>query len=169
MADEDKITRIEHTEKPGIVRKVWGHVVSVWRPMPLDEPVPDENLDEYDFLTRAAEALKYQVLRIEYNLSSGGRLRNWLKLNMLAFLILAIPALLILPPLAAIMSGVASITGYIMLAIKNITLAVLWGVLLIVTLGIIRFFVSNPDKDGTRDSEGGRTGGHHRGSHHRRY
>src|SRR5687767_2020170 len=68
-----------------------------WHPQPVAEPKIDPQLDQLDHLQRTAEVLHYSMRRLEFWLSPGGTLREWLRFNVVVTAVLGIPALLIVP------------------------------------------------------------------------
>ncbi len=71
--------------------------VSCWKPLPVARPIPLIDLQSYSFLKRSAFYLHYKIRCLEFSLSSGGSLREWLKLNLLLSLIIGMPAVILIP------------------------------------------------------------------------
>lgn len=96
---------------------------SASRSVPLSLPRVDTSLADLSPLRRSAEVLRYQLLRFEYALSPEGSLRAWLKLNLLVGLLLAIPALLVVPIVTALLGAFASWTAFLLQAVLNVLYA----------------------------------------------
>lgn len=102
-------------------------------PHPLEIPQVDPDLPELPAVPRITEVLRYSIAKLEYSLSSGGHLRAWLKLNLLVSVVMAIPVLLVLPPLTWALGTFATWSAYISTTAIN----VFWATLAIVgTAGI---------------------------------
>ena len=89
------------------------------------------------FVPRSAEAIRYQVLRMEHALSPGGGLRCWLKLNVLLALGLAIPAILLVPPVTAVLVAFSTWAGYLAAATLNLLLALICIILIAAILSTV--------------------------------
>ena len=98
-------------------------LATAWQPAPLATPVPVETLSVLDFMERSAAALAYQVLRLEYALSPAGHLRAWAMLSLKIGLMLAIPAILVVPPVTWILSGMATWSAHLAAIALNLLLA----------------------------------------------
>lgn len=68
-----------------------------WQPKALVPPKVDPQLQELSFAERPAEVLRYSVSKAEYWLSPKGHLREWLRFNIKAAVLLGFPALLVVP------------------------------------------------------------------------
>jgi hypothetical protein len=68
-----------------------------WNPKPIKEPEVDPELLDLDPLTRSAESIRYSILSLEFWISPNGQVREWIRNNTRLAMILAIPALVILP------------------------------------------------------------------------
>jgi hypothetical protein len=62
-------------------------------------------------LERAAKVLCYQIHQLEYALFPAGELRAWLRICLRICLILALPALFVMPTLIVLATGLADITA----------------------------------------------------------
>ena len=71
-------------------------------PTPLNKPIIDKDFNDLPAIERVTEALRYNLLSIEYSISPKGGLRQWIKINLSLLLLFGIPMLilLILTPLA---------------------------------------------------------------------
>ncbi len=91
-----------------------------WRPAPVPEPRLDPAVFGRPALERSAVILLHALARLEYALSPGGLLRAWAKLCLRLCLILACPALLVVPALAVLACGFADLTAALALACSNL-------------------------------------------------
>lgn len=82
---------------------------SFWTPQPLVKPQPPDPAVCRSFASRVAGRVRYLFLRAEYALSPQGGLREWLRLNVLVLLLIGIPSIILVPPLAAIAGYLCSI------------------------------------------------------------
>jgi hypothetical protein len=89
-------------------------------------------------LPRAAEILLFRLLQVEFAISPGGVLREWVKLCLRILLLLLIPACLLVPPVVLIAVGLADLAQEIarmcaeaLKAVMAITAAVAIGALLL--------------------------------------
>lgn len=68
-----------------------------FQPEPLPAPLVDVDLPVLSPIERAAEVIRYVLTRLEYWLSPKGALREYIKLNLLASVCVAVPVLLVAP------------------------------------------------------------------------
>ena len=101
-----------------------------WNPRSLQPPVP---LDTYDIPTvqRTSEMIKFRVLSFEYAVAPSGWLRELISVCLAVALVVAVPALLVLP----ILLIAANLIKAILLAILSCLLAAVG----IVIVGAILF------------------------------
>jgi len=97
----------------------------LWNPVPPPQPSIDPDLDEMSWPERSAEVIGFAALSIEHWLSRGGVLREWLRLNLWLAVLLTLFAVLLVPPITAILEGAAEWTGLGSEIVDNITSAVL--------------------------------------------
>ena len=109
------------------------------KPEPIAKPSVSRSFLNMGPLERAAEVLRYSALKTEHWLSPKGRLREWMRLNILAALLIGIPALIIVPILTFLLGQFATwmlflaqaakcfviIVGYVLLGIAMISAAVM--------------------------------------------
>ena len=111
-------------------------------PDSLSPPEIDPDLERESWPVRSAETLKYTIHSLEYILSPSGRLRHWVKANLLLFLWIGIPILLFLPPLTYLFNGLASISESIQVCISNLVGSILpialLGIFLFILIALIR-------------------------------
>ena len=109
------------------------------KPEPITKPSVNRSFLKMGPLERAAEVLRYSALKTEHWLSPNGRLREWMRLNILVAFFIGIPALIIVPILTFLLGQFATwmvflaqaakcfviIVGYVLLAIAMISAAVM--------------------------------------------
>ena len=109
------------------------------KPEPIAKLSVNRSFLKMNPLERAAEVLRYSALKTEHWLSPNGRLREWMRLNILAAFFIGIPALIIVPILTFLLGQFATwmvflaqaakcfviIVGYVLLAIAMISAAVM--------------------------------------------
>ena len=133
----DAEPRLPSTRARGLPTRIRSSLASAWRPAPLQSPRVDPELARLGFVPRSAEVMRFQVLRLEHALSPGGGLRCWLKLNALLALGLAIPALLLVPPITWILAGMATWSAYLAAVVLNLLLALVYAILIAVILSTV--------------------------------
>lgn len=74
-----------------------------WKPQPICKPMVDKNVGRLDGLTRSTECFRYVVLSVEFWISPDGCVREWLRNNVLLFVLLIIPAFLVMPVIGLIL------------------------------------------------------------------
>lgn len=79
----------------------------LWKQEPIECPVPDLELTPDSWVERGAEVIGWWLARLEYWLSESGWLRAWLRLNLLASIVLTVAGVLLLPPVAQVLEQVA--------------------------------------------------------------
>ncbi|MBA4419382.1 MAG: hypothetical protein C0392_15980 [Syntrophus sp. (in: bacteria)] len=127
--------------KGTILQRMRHLLASAWKPEPLAEPIVPSDLEDLPFLERSTEVIKFQLLRLEYALSAGGGLRTWFKLNLVLCLILAAPALLVVPFVTAIVAGIATWSAYILQTVQNILYTLICLILIAVIIGTVIYGV----------------------------
>jgi hypothetical protein len=68
-----------------------------WQPGPLATPTVDPDLENLSGVERSAEAVRYSFRSLEFWLSPGGFLREWLRFNARIAAFLGIPSVLVVP------------------------------------------------------------------------
>ena len=121
---------------------VWIRIKQSWKPAPIDPPTVDPDLQHLHPLTRSAESIRYSILRIEWWISKGGVVREWLRHNTHLAAWLIIPAVLVVPVVTFIVWQVAkwlsvltSIAGY--LVVLPI-LALLAAIVMLIVIAIVK-------------------------------
>lgn len=108
-----------------------------WRPLPVEPPALDPHLETLSGVERVAEVLRFSVLSVEVAISPHGSLRAWLKLNVLVALVLAIPAMLVVPVITYLLSGFSTWSQFLAEIANNLLQAAvsLVGMVLVVVIG----------------------------------
>jgi len=101
---------------------------TTWNPQPLPVPAIDPDLEELPVFERITEVLRYQLLQIEYGLSNRGGLREWARVVMVLSLVLAIPAILVVPLVTIFISAAVTWTAMLFLIAKSILSALLTAI-----------------------------------------
>lgn len=108
-----------------------------WRPIPVEPPALDSHIETLSGVERVAEVLRFNVLTIEAAISPHGGLRAWLKLNVLVALVLAIPAILVVPVITYLLSGFSTWSQFLAEIANNLLQAAISmvGMVLVVVIG----------------------------------
>lgn len=119
----------------GLIPTLGRALRAAWQPVPIQAPEVDPDLTALSPIERSAEVLRYKFLQLEYALSPSGALRGWLKLNLLLCLLLAIPAVFIVPILTAVLSAFETWTALLHAAARNLFYALLYllGIIILLT------------------------------------
>ena len=125
------------TQACRIPAAVHSFFAEAWLPEPLPAPCVIKDLSRLGFLERASAALTYQVLRLEYALSPAGHLRAWVLLSIKTGLVLAIPAVLIVPLVTWLLTGLATWAALLAAIALNMLLALVYVVLIAAILSAI--------------------------------
>jgi len=88
--------------------------------IPIERPTVDLHFTEQHFLNRSVESIQYCLLNFEYSLSPSGRLRQWIKLNLLLFLWIGIPVFMLLPVVTVFFSEFSTLSGYFNEIVNNL-------------------------------------------------
>lgn len=100
-------------------------VFRLWNPVPIPMPTVDPEFRDLPWLERSVEVIRFTLLSVEHWLSQRGVLREWIRLNLWFAVVLTVAAVLIIPPVTAVLEGAAEWTGLIGNVIENVTEAVL--------------------------------------------
>lgn len=104
--------------KASIGTSVMNLIRTTWNPQPLQVPKIDPTLEHMPVLERITEVLRYQLLQIEYALSSRGGLREWGRVVIVLSLVMAIPAVLLVPLVTLFLNAGASWAALLFLIAK---------------------------------------------------
>jgi hypothetical protein len=112
-------------------------LMHAWRPTPVAPPTLDSNLEALSGIERVAEVLRFSALSVENAISPHGGLRAWLKLNLLVALVLAIPAVLVVPVITYLLSGFSTWAQFLAAIANNLLSAAvsMVGMVLVVVIG----------------------------------
>ena len=77
--------------------RILQQIRECFNPVPIEPPKVDPEFPEMCGLQRSAESIRYGILSAEYWLSASGKLREWVRNNMLLASLLAIPVLIVMP------------------------------------------------------------------------
>lgn len=103
-------------------------VLSTWKPRGIEKPQVTRQITHLHPIERSAEVLRYSILRAEWWISPTGRLRQWLRLNLLVSLYLSIPALLIVPVVTYFLNSFVTWTILLVQIGKNLLLVPLLAI-----------------------------------------
>jgi len=119
-----------------------------WHPAPVPEPRIDPLLTRRSAIERSTEVLTYWCFRLEWWVSPGGTLREWLRLNFYAALFIAIPTFLIVPLVTILLTQFVTWTALLAAIVRNLIIAQCLGVAAIAVLFglvlLIRALFSKP-------------------------
>jgi hypothetical protein len=123
---------------PNLARRARGLVLRHWDPKKLEPPGIDPELLHLTPVERASEVFRYTVLSLEYWLSSGGALREWIRLNLRVALTLAVPSLLVVP---LITFALREINVWVALVIASTSNFILFPLSALLIVGLISALV----------------------------
>jgi hypothetical protein len=107
------------------VRRVASIALRIWNPRPIPRPQIDSELAALCWPERCAEVVCFTLLSIEHWLSQGGLLREWIRLNLWLAVILTVVAVLVIPPVTAVLEAASEWTAIASAIVGNITEAIL--------------------------------------------
>jgi len=121
----------------------WWRTIREWfKPTPIDPPTVDPEFAEMCGLQRSAESLKFGILTFEYWVSASGKLRIWIKNNMLLASLLAVPVLIVMPLLGLLLWQLVSWIGMLVSLAGNLILfpilALIAVLCIVVVINIIK-------------------------------
>jgi len=96
---------------------------TVWNPVELTKPELDPAVLTHPPLTRSLEIIANHILTIEYAISPGGRLRNWIRFNIMLTLFVLVSVLILVPAAVIIFSGINMIFVSLIPVLKNMIIA----------------------------------------------
>ncbi len=108
---------------------------------PLTEPIVDRLISRRHWLERSTEVFAYSFKSLEYALSPSGRLRQFLKLNLLLLCIIGIPLLIFLPLIAFAFNQFVDITYNLQLCVTHLLQAAVPVMILVFVLSLIVMMV----------------------------
>ena len=96
--------------KTNRLTRLWGWIRHSWQPQKLNPPAVDPMFPAMDAIQRSAESIRYSILSWEFWASPNGQVREWLRHNTRAAVLLFIPALIIIPLIGFALSHIAGWT-----------------------------------------------------------
>ncbi|MHA3771611.1 hypothetical protein ACXR0O_08750 [Verrucomicrobiota bacterium sgz303538] len=123
--------------KQSLVSTAWLQ----WKPLPLAIPRLDPGFSKMDQIQRTAEALRYLILKFEHWISPQGNLREWLRWNTAAAIILGIPALLVVPVITFLLGQFATWSALIRETASNLIIFPITGIIGIALLSAIALLI----------------------------
>ena len=135
--ESDSSAAAVEIRKRSLAATVQDILRTTWQPSVVPLPVVDPDLAELPTLERVAEVCRYQLLQLEYSLSRGGGIREWLRLNLLLAVLLIIPALLVVPVVTWLLGSFVTMTAFVYQAAQNL----FWTALTIIaTISVVLIF-----------------------------
>ena len=111
-----------------------------WQPHPLEVSSVDRALSQLSSLERAAEVIRYSIHCVEHWLGSSGWLREWIRFNIRLALVIAAPALLVVPLVTYSLSQFNSWAALIATASTNILFFPLTALLCVGLISALIYF-----------------------------
>lgn len=124
--------------KPNLARRAKGLVLRHWEPQKLEPPAIDPELVHLTPIERSSEVIRHALLSLEYWLSPSGALREWMRFNLRIGVILAVPALLVVP---LITFALRQINAWVRLVIESTSNFVLFPLSALLIVGLISALV----------------------------
>ena len=123
--DECNLPSRRVVDNRSLVASIGRTISASYDPQPIARPAVNPQLPLMTAIPRITEVCRYSLAKLEYSLSSGGGLRAWFKLNLLLALMIAIPALLVMPAITLVLGTFATWTDFLAMAATNIFWATL--------------------------------------------
>ena len=95
-----------------------------WNPEAVSRPAIAADLERLPWPERCAEVVRHALLSAEHWLSRSGWVREWIRLNVWVAVILTVAALLVIPPVTALLEGFRDWAGLVSATAANINSAV---------------------------------------------
>ena len=109
---------------PGIIVRAGQSLVQNTRRMlgatPVPLPVVDPQLGKLPVIERAAEVVRYSVLRAEYWMSAAGTLRAVLRISIKVALLIGMPTLIIGPVVMLLLEGAVAASALLLTLTANL-------------------------------------------------
>lgn len=93
----------------------------VWQPDRVKPPQIHRELSRLTWPERCAETLRFFILHVEHWLSSGGALREWIRLNLRIAICLIAAAVLVVPPVSFILESTAEWASLVATTAQNLS------------------------------------------------
>ena len=110
-----------------------------WNPKRIRPPQVDADLSKMTGVQRAAEALRYVILRWEHWVSPSGDIREWLRHNTRVVAWLFIPALFVMPVIGFILWQVS---GWLALLTSIVGRLIVLPILILLAFVVIKIVVA---------------------------
>jgi hypothetical protein len=117
--------------------RLWRWVRQSWQPTKLNPPAVDPMFSEMDAFQRSAESFRFGLLSWEFWVSPNGQVREWLRHNTRAVVVLSIPALIVIPMIGFALSHIAGWT----VALQTIAAHMIIVPVLLLTASLVVTFV----------------------------
>jgi hypothetical protein len=140
--DESKIALKSKSNSTAVSKTISSYFPAISKP--LNKPNIDNDFNNLPAIERVTEALRYNLLSIEYSISPKGGLRQWIKINLSLLLFFGIPILIFVPLATYLMGGFENIsvllensTQLVLMAAQN----VLKLIVVIIVIGSILYII----------------------------
>ena len=117
---------------------VWSRIKQSWKPAPIDPPTVDPDLQHLHPLTRSAESIRYSILRIEWWISKGGVVREWLRHNARCAVFLGIPAVMVVPIVTFILFQIVRWTAMLNSITRHLILLPMLALVLVLIVAVVK-------------------------------
>jgi hypothetical protein len=124
-SDDSLALEAVHRPTGSITASIVNLIRATWNPQPLAVPSIDPTLDEMSTLERITEVLRYQLLSLEYGLSNRGGLREWARVAIVLSMVLAIPAVMVVPLVTLFLTAAVSWSAMLFLTAKYLLYTIL--------------------------------------------
>lgn len=140
---EDEWPPEEEDRRPAIIKPTWVRRVRAvalrhWQPRELAPPAVDPDLDRLTAIELSAEVLRHSILSLEYWLSPGGRLREWIRFNLRIATIIAVPALLVVPLITHLLR---QIREWVALVIESTSSFIMFPLSALLIVGLVSVLI----------------------------
>ena len=113
----------------------------VWQPKTIERPKIDRSFLKMPAIERSAEVLRHSFLKAEHWLSPNGRLREWVRLNILAALFIGVPALIVVPIVTYLLGQFVTWALFLAQAAKNLVLFIAYALASVAMISAAVMFV----------------------------
>ena len=116
---------INPIEQKSLVESLGSAFSSAFKTSDIQRPVIDPSLSELPIFERISEVLRYKILMLEFELSSNGGLRAYIKLMLITSFFLGIPAILVVPIITSILGQFVTWSAFLLQTVQNILYTIL--------------------------------------------
>ena len=117
---------------------IWNRIKDSWKPAPITPPTVDPDLQHLHPLTRSAESIRYSILRVEWWISKGGVVREWLRHNTRCAVFLGIPAVMVVPIVTFILFQVVRWTAMLNSITRHLILLPMLALVLLLIVAVVK-------------------------------